>query len=319
MNTTPTTSDGSSRLPYTVMGGPRWDRIRRYPFPLTLLVLGRGDRLFKGELLKDLQARGIGEILWVEGEQPSMDMESLSRDFPDVRFLLVKAPSSAGERVNVGIEESRAPMVFVLWSDTRLSRFPSSSLGPFEKSGNLCWVPTARTPLGDLIPSWQAPQWKKRRLSVSFRMPRKDSERVLFPFDYCGIYNRAKFAQSGGYDRAIASPYWQKLDFGFRSLLWGENLLGTTGICLTYTGAPPEEDTTPDAGYKLFWLKNIAVQLRRETGVLPTVRILDYMLHSDTGPLYAVKEFRAVRAWVRTHRFRFRRDSRNILERWESA
>ena len=301
------------------MGGPRWDRIRRYPYPLTLLVLGRGDRLFKSELLKDLQARGIGEILWVEGDKHSTDMESLAHDFPDVRFLLVKAPSTVGERVNVGIEESRAPLVLVLWSDTRLSRFPSSSLGPFEKAGNLCWVPTARTPHGDLIPSWQAPQWMKRRLSISFRVPRKEGERVLFPFDYCGIYNRAKFAQSGGYDRAIASPYWQKLDFGFRSVLWGENLRGTTGISLSYTGATTEDDTTPDAGYKLFWLKNLAVQLRRETGVLPTVKMLDYMIHSDTGPLYAVKEFRAVRGWVRTHRFRFRRDPRNVIDHWESV
>jgi hypothetical protein len=301
------------------MGGPRWDRIRRYPYPLTILVMGRGDRLFKAEMLKDMQSRELGEILWVEGDRPGMDFESLAHDFPEVRFLLVKAPSTVGERVNIGIDESRAPLVLVLWSDTRLSRFPPSSLGPFEKSGDLCWVPTARTPRDDLIPSWQAPQLKKRRLSVAFRVPRKDGERVLFPFDYCGIYDKAKFAQSGGYDRAIASPYWQKLDFGFRSLLWGENILGTTGISLTYTGAPPEEDTTPDAGYKLFWLKNIAVQMRREAGVLPTAKMLDYILHSDTGPIYAVREFRAVRGWVRTHRFRFRRDPRHVIARWEGV
>ncbi len=284
-----------------------------------MLVLGRGDRLFKGELLKDLEGRGIGEVLWVEGDQLATDVDSLAHDFPDVRFLLVKAPSTVGERVNVGIEESRAPLVLVLWSDTRLSRFPPSSIAPFEKSGNLCWLPTARTMRDELLPSWQSPQWKKRRLAVSFRVPRKDGERVLFPFDYCGIYNKEKFAQSGGYDRAIASSYWQKLDFGFRALLWGENIFGTTGISLMYTGSPPEEDTTPDAGYKLFWLKNLAVQLRREAGVLPTVKLLDYMLHSDTGPLDAVKEFRAVRGWVRTHRFRFRRDPRQAIERWEGV
>ncbi len=41
------------------------------------------------------------------------------------------------------------------------------------------------------------------------------------------------------------------------------------------------------------------------------------MLRSDTGPLYAVKEFAAARRWVRTHRFRFRREPRDIVERWE--
>jgi hypothetical protein len=61
----------------------------------------------------------------------------------------------------------------------------------------------------------------------------------------------------------------------------------------------------------------MAVRTRREMGVLPVWRALDYMLHSDTGPLYAVKEFRIVRRWVRTHRFRFRRDPRDLIAGWE--
>ena len=92
MSTTRTTSDADARIPYTVIGGARWDRVRRYPFPLTLLLLSRGDRLFRAELLKDLEARGIGEVLWVEGHEHSSDVESMARDFPGVRFLLVRAP-----------------------------------------------------------------------------------------------------------------------------------------------------------------------------------------------------------------------------------
>lgn len=317
MNTTRTTSEREPRLPYTVIGGPRWDRVRRYAFPLTLLVLSRGDRLFRPELLKELQSRRMGEILWVEGFAPSADVESLTHDFPEVRFLLVKAPSTAGELINIGIAEARAPVVVNLWSDTRLSVFSASLLAPIEKSGAVCTVPVARNAQLEPIPSWQSPVWKKRRLSLSFRAPRRDGEYTLFPYDYCGVYNKEKFAQSGGFDPRIANPYWQKLDFGVRCFLWGERIRGTTGIALTYTGAPPQEDTTPDRGYKLFWLKNMAVRLRREMGVLPARRMIDYMLHSDTGPLSAIEEFRAVRAWVHRHRFRFRRDPRDVLERWE--
>jgi hypothetical protein len=283
-----------------------------------VLLLGRGDRLFRAELLKDLQARALGEILWVEGFEPSMDVESLAREFPDVRFLLLKAPSTAGEKVNIGIHESRAPMVLVLWSDTRLSVFPSSLPGALERSGILCAVPMARTAREELIPSWQSPLWRKRRFSVAFHAPRKEGERTLYPFDYCGVYNRLKFAQSGGFDPAISNPYWQKLDFGFRCFLWGERLQGTMGVSLTYSSAPPQEDTTPDQGYKLFWLKNLAIRMRREIGILPGRRALEYMLRSDTGPLYALKEFRSVHAWVHTHRFRFRREPHDVMEHWES-
>ena len=35
------------------------------------------------------------------------------------------------------------------------------------------------------------------------------------------------------------------------------------------------------------------------------------------GPLASVREFTAVREWVRKHTFRFRRDPRDLIERWE--
>jgi hypothetical protein len=302
-----------------VIGGARWDRVLRYPFPITLLVLSRGDRLFRAGLLKDLQSLGLGEILWVEGPEPSADLETLGHDFPQVRFLLMKAPSTVGELINIGVEESHAPLVMALWSDTKLSTFSSSLLAPLEKAAAVCTIPMARNAKGELIPSWQSPFWKRRKLSLSFHVPRLDGESVLFPFDYCGVYHKEKYLQSGGFDPGISNPYWQKLDFGFRCFLWGDRLCGSTGISVSYTGTPPEEDTTPDQGYKLFWLKNLAVRKRREMGVIPARRVLDYMAHSDTGPLYAIKEFRAVRGWVRTHRFRFRRDPRELVERWENA
>jgi len=172
MNTTRTISETGSRIPYTVVGGPRWDRVRRHPFPLTLLVLGRGDRLFKSEMLKDLLARSLGEILWIEESESSTDVEPLARDFPQVRFLLVTDRSTAGDRVNIGIDEARAPMVMVTWSDTRLVEFPSALLGSMEKSGVLCSVPVARTARNEPIPTWQAPLWKKRRFSIAYHVPR---------------------------------------------------------------------------------------------------------------------------------------------------
>ena len=107
MSTAPSTSSAVP-VSYTVIGGSRWDRVRRYPHELTFLVLSRGDRLFRGALLAELQATGIGEILWIGGPDVSYDLESHAREFPDVRFLVLSGPASPGERVNVGISEARA-------------------------------------------------------------------------------------------------------------------------------------------------------------------------------------------------------------------
>src|SRR5512135_811839 len=109
MSTTPSTSEPRRRS-YTVLGGPRWDRVRRHPYPITFLVLGRGDRLFKAELLNDLVGRALGEVLWIEGSETSPDVEPLSREFPQVRFLLVPGASTPGGKVNIGIDEARAPL-----------------------------------------------------------------------------------------------------------------------------------------------------------------------------------------------------------------
>ncbi len=82
---------------------------------------------------------------------------------------------------------------------------------------------------------------------------------------------------------------------------------------------PPADDATPDESYKLFWLRELAVRLRHDAGVLPGWRLAEYMLRSDTGPLYAVKEFRAAREWVRRNRYRYQIDPRDLVAGWERA
>jgi len=327
MNTTRTTSDLQSlhapggpvrTVAYSVVGGPRWDRVRKYPYEMTLLVMSRGDRLFRADLLSDLLTRQHCEVLWVEGHEPSAEVETLSRDYPQARFLLLREPTTAGESVNIGIAEARSRLVLCFWSDMRMAQLPRGLSESVEKIGAVCTVPFSRNSRHQIIPSWQSPVWKKRRLSISYRLPRKDGEATLFPFDYSGIYSTERFLRTGGFDASLSNPYWQKLDFGFRFFLWGERILGTTQVALTYTAVPPTDDSTPDQSYKLFFLKNLAVRMRREMGILPAWTFLDYIIHSDASPLYSLREFRAVREWVRAYKFRFRRDPRDLIHRWEA-
>ena len=57
--------------------------------------------------------------------------------------------------------------------------------------------------------------------------------------------------------------------------------------------------------------------MNRDGGFLPGWRLPEYMARSDTGPLYAVKEFRAAREWVRRNRYRYRLDPRDLVAGWE--
>jgi hypothetical protein len=316
MNITPSTSSAVP-VPYTVIGGTRWDRVRRYPHALTFLVLSRGDRLFRGALLAELQATGIGEILWIGGPDVSYDLESHAREFPEVRFLVLSGPATPGERVNVGISEARALRVFCLWSDARVSSLPAALVSRLEAEPSLCVVPLARNARGEAMPTLQAPKLAKGRLSLDWRAAARDGERTLFPIDYSGIYQGERFARLGGFSPALTNPHWQKLDFGFRAHLWGESVRCLTGLGITYTAQPPADDATPDESYKRFWLRGLAVRIDRDGGVLPAWRLPEYMARSDTGPLYAVKEFRAAREWVRRNRYRYRLDPRDLVAGWE--
>jgi hypothetical protein len=160
---------------------------------------------------------------------------------------------------------------------------------------------------------------KKGKLSLHYRPPSREGEKVLFPFDFCGIYDKERFAQVGGFDADIDNPYWQKLDFGFRCHLWGEKIIGTMRCTLFSPNPFDAEDATPDEYYRAFYLKNLAVRLRREMGVLPLGKMFEYVIHSGIGPVYAVREFHRVRDWVSLNRFRFRRDPRELIEKWGNA
>ena len=47
---------------------------------------------------------------------------------------------------------------------------------------------------------------------------------TLAPWDYAGIYRKDKHLAIGGFDPRISESWWQKLDYGMRAWLWGEEI-----------------------------------------------------------------------------------------------
>ncbi len=312
MNTTPSISNQPG-IPYTVVGGFKIDRIRKYSYRLTVLLLNRGGRFYRKELLSEIQKLKLGEIICIEGPNIPYDIEPLSRQFPEIRFLLLQGNASEGERINLGIEEARSELVLVMWSDMQIS---STSL-MVRDSGVLCSVPLLMNHKSETIPSIQIPALIKGKLRLIPREPTEEGMDTILPFDFCGIYSKAKYRLIGGFNRLISNSYWQKLDFGFRAFLWGERIVFNPGLKLNYSVELQSENTTADESYKLFYLRNLAVHFRGDSGILPYSRLLNYMMRSDTGPIYAYKEFREVRKWVEINRYRFRKDAQSLVSHWK--
>ncbi len=317
MSTTPSTSEAA----YTVVGGRRPERDAGGGTAVSpaVVVLNREGRLHREEVLREYGGSGLAEVVYVSGPEGGWDIEARSRQFPDVRFVLVKQEASVGAWINLAMQETRAPLVLVLWSNTRfdLGSLSGQLLESIAAEQAACVVPRMQTERGEPIPTVHMPVFIRRRPRVIPLTEVRDRTMCLYPYDYCGIYGRQRFLQVGGFDPEIRSAYWQKLDFGFRSLLWGERIVVRTGLVFTHQGPLAPEDTTRDAGYKLCYLKNLAVAVRSEGGVLPWRRFPAYLLGSDTGPIASWREFESARRWVEANRVRFRREARALADLWE--
>jgi hypothetical protein len=305
-------------VPYTVVGAPK-------PPPgseagsTSVVLLNRGSRLFRGEPLGELERAGLRRILSVEAGGEGFDVEGLSARHPGARFLLLSEPASVGVQVNLAIRESPGPYVFVLWSDMSLSAQGLSSRF-FERLAErdlLCSAPALFAKGGEQLPSASTPAMNRSSLKVLGLVPEKDGVKSLMPFDYAGIYSKERFTLTGGFDANIANPYWQRLDFGFRAWLWGEEIRVTQALKLSYAEPPPPEDETPGEGYKWFWLKNLAPSFRGDSGAIGMSRLWSYLLSRRAGASAAFVEFRAAREWVRLNRYRFRTDAPSLVDLWD--
>ncbi|MBL8965966.1 MAG: hypothetical protein JNG85_03090 [Spirochaetaceae bacterium] len=315
----PTTLNDSA-VPYTVVGGAKARASGTAAgTPVSVLLLDRGARLYRNEVFRELDRLGFESIVSVEEGVDAVDVESLSQRYPQVRFLLLQRGASPGEKINLGIRESQAPFVFALWSDMRLSSAGLSGRF-FERLGeqnHLCLAPFLSARKGEVLPSAATPAFQRQNLRILPLAPAKDGTKSLYPFDYVGIYSREKFVLSGGYDAGIANPYWQKLDFGFRAWLWGEEIRQSQALRVAYDEDPPAEDSTPDEDYKWFWLKNLAPTFRGDSALIPPARYWSYLRRRGGRPFAAAREFRAAAEWVRTNSFRFRSDATSVVDLWE--
>ncbi len=323
MSITPTTSEGlyaeNSQPSYTVVGGQKNQTGRGNSLPLSILLLNRGGRPFRADLFEELNRLGAWEVVSLEGPRRAYDVEALSRKYPGLRFILFHQELTPGEQINIGIMEALGDQAFVLWNDMKIqsSNISSRLLQKIIERQELCTVPLLMDEENQEIPSLMVPVYDGKRLRVIPFDSGRGGAATVAPFDYCGLYNRNRFLSLGGYDPEITSPYWQRMDMGFRGYLWGESLILNKSLKIGYMTAPPPEDAAADESYSRFFLKNLAVKYRRDSAYLPGVVFLRYLFRSGYGLFKALREFRRVRDWVSQYRYRFKQDSKGVIELWD--
>ena len=323
MNTIPKTfNDG---LPsYTAVGGNE----RKASTGLSAVILNRGERYPRYGLFEELGKIGFDYVISMESLYTRYDLEALSLSFPFVRFISLKESVTPGEEINLAAAELSSPLFFVFWNDLRILRGGNAErmaerLFTTEQESasckRLCTVPLIQDGRSETMPTLIAPAFfpgdRQKTIRTVPCIPGKEGLSSLYPFDGIGIYDRERFIRMGGFDPSIKNFYWQLMDFGFRSTLWGEEIAATMLIKLSYEGAVPMEDSTAGESYRSFYLKNIAPVFRGDYAHIPLARFPGYF--RKRGEFFtAWKEFHAARDWVKTNRYRFVTDARTAVERF---
>jgi hypothetical protein len=323
MNTIPTTFN--ENLPtYTAVGGKE----RRASTGLSAVILNRGGRYPRYSLFEELEKLGFDNTLSIESSAAHYDLESLSSSFPFVRFIIPQERLNRGEEINLAASELSCPLFFVLWNDLRFLRSGGAErmaerlfAGAEEEKNTykrLCTTPLIRDARSEILPTLIAPALVPDKKNgkvirtIPF-IPRKEGQLNLYPFDGIGIYDRERFIRLNGFDPYIENFYWQLMDFGFRSSLWGEEIATTALIKLSYEGLVPEEDSTGGESFLRFFLKNLAPVFKGDYAHIPLRRFPGYL--KRRGGLFAAwDEFSSARAWVKTNRFRFCSDAGIMAE-----
>ena len=315
---------------YTVVGGIR----RNASTGLSAVILNRGGRHSRYTFFEELEKIGFDYVLSMESTSARYDLEALASNFPFVRFILPQQSINPGEAINLAASELSCPLFFVLWNDLKILRcggaermaerlISTPQLDPIESKKvykRLCTTPLIQDRRSETLPTIIAPALvpeKKSRTTIRTLpfVPQREGLPTLYPFDGVGIYDRERFIRMGGYDPCIKNFYWQLMDFGLRSSLWGEEIATTQLIKLSYEGTVPEEDSTTDEGFLRFFLKNMVPVFRGDSANIPLSRFPKYFRRR--GDLFASwGEFSAARAWVKTNRYRFVSDARTIAERF---
>lgn len=301
---------------FTLVGDPRNPAATPARSACTLIVLNRSPRLLRHEAFGELANAGYGGVISVEPRTDAWSVESLVRDLPGVAFLLPHESDNIGAMINRAASRVTTDYFLVTWSTLDLSAGADSIVAFARRSGTLCCVPFLRSERGESLPVLTAPVVKRRSVRVIMLPVRGDRPRTLLPYDFVGCYHTGRFSDLGGFDTAIASPYWQRIEFGFRANLWGQTISFAPGFRASYRRMPEPEDQTGGPDYARVFARMLLPRVTEQGAEIRASRLPEFVVRSGVGVAPALRIWSEARAWVASHRHHFVTDARHLVHAW---
>ena len=315
MNTIPSIFN-ERQINHTVVGGG--EKPAKVQMPVTCLILNRSGNQYRNRVLENLVYHGFESIISIEANAKNPNLDTLSRQYPCVKFLVPLEEVTAGDMVNMGFAEAVTPYVLVLQDDLCADavQFTPLLAKKLIDRREFCVCPRLLSSSMQMLPVRFSPAVKKSVFQVESSLSVSEGVETLYAADWAGLYDREKFIQLGGADYTIESPYWQKLDLFCRAWLWGERVSLETAFSFTYAGDIPEEDQTVDYSYLRFYLKNLLPVYRSDHAEVPVSSFFAFKSRSSRGLGESVSLFKDARRWTAVNTYRFKKDAAWLIENW---
>jgi hypothetical protein len=183
--------------------------------------------------------------------------------FPSVTFIVFSHPVSFGTMANAMANECYTTFFYLVRSDVRCDRFDTdSAIELLHRSDK----PAAVTPLltnrnGEPIPVVQAPLLRDGLIDPVPFFPSGEVTATLYPYLGIGMYERALFQRLRGFDELVEGDFWQVLDFGLRTWLYGYPIFTVSYLSCSFPMRQLViEDRSPHEGMKRVHTKALGMR-----------------------------------------------------------
>ncbi len=300
----------------TILGG--MEESPRILMDVACIVIKRTVNQYRNQVFRNLLSCGFKKIISVESFNTAFNTESLSLEFPEIKFIRAHGRVSDGELVNLGMGEVDSPYALVLHDDLCIQNFKfNRSLAQKLSEFNIfCVAARLLNSNRQGIPVRFTPKVKNFVFDVESSLSVVDRALTLSPLDLAGFYDVNTFKMLGGFDYTIEAPYWQEMDLFFRAWLWGEKIQLSSAFALEFLDELPVYDHTAEISYLKFYLKNLLPDFKRDHGEISMASFLSFKARSRCGLNEALMLFTKARDWVKLNRFRFKTDAVSLLENW---
>ena len=299
----------------TILGGPK--SVNPAALNISVILLNSSGSHFKLHMFENLLQCNCQTIISVEHDSSNFTDE-VSRRFPMIKFIVPLEKTSDGDLINLAMSELTSDYVLVLRDSLNIPTnfIPSHLAERITADSPYCVVPRLLDNQKNALPCAFTPSAEHTHFVIDSSTEITNGKKTLFPFDYVALYNRKKFIELGGFDWTITSPYWQNLDLGLRSWLWGEQTLLTSHLQFSYIEEPPVNDTTYNLDYLRYYLKNELPKIKMETGYYRPSSFFVFLSRSSCGFMEARRQFNAAKVWVSKNKYRYKMDLQTLIQNW---